>query len=637
LAYYNKQFLPAELNYDVHDKEMVVIVNCFKEWRHFLMGSPQEIVVYTDHKNLEYFNTTKILNRRQARWAEILSEFNFKIVYRPGEKNGKADALSRRVDPELEGEGEKQDLTIRMFKPGQFNLGEREEVLVTRHIMAVKALQTEESSWSKDILEAGLLDSDWSGIRKALETGQSYKGLEHYGLEDDLVTYERRIYIPESNSLKLKVAHQCHDAKVAGHFGRDKTLELMKRNYYWPNMEEWVRNYVRTCDACQRNKTARHKKYGKLVPLEIPSRPWEQISMDFITDLPNVKGYNQCWVIVDRFTKMAHFVPLKNRKAKELALAFVREIWRLHGLPKRVVSDRDTVFTSSFWTEVMRLIEVEQDKSSAYHPQTDGQTERVNQVLEHYLRTYCVWDQDDWVELLPFAEFCYNNTVHTATKQTPFFAAYYQHPENNFVHPSNADPESNNPAAIKTVETLHAMRDAMKENMKAAQDRMRKYYDKKVANEEPKFKVGDWVMVNAKNIKTKRPTKKLDYKLRGKFQIEKLCGTYAYKLKLPPMSGKIHPVFHISLLEPYHSNTIPGRRSPTPPPVDLEEQEWFVEGIVTSRIRKGQVEYLVSWKGFGPDDNTWEPYENLKDGAEDTVRKYHLDNPRKPRDPEVLV
>jgi hypothetical protein len=181
------------------------------------------------------------------------------------------------------------------------------------------------------------------------------------------------------------------------------------------------------------------------------------------------------------------------------------------------------------------------------------------------------------------------------------------------------------------------MRDAMKENMRAAQDRMRKYYDKKVANEEPKFKVGDWVMVNAKNIKTKRPTKKLDYKLRGKFQIEKLCGTYAYKLKLPPMSGKIHPVFHISLLEPYHSNTIPGRRSPTPPPVDLEEQEWFVDGIVTSRIRKGQVEYLVSWKGFGPDDNTWEPYENLKDGAEDTVCKYHLDNPRKPRDPEVLV
>jgi len=214
------------------------------------MGAPEQIVVYTDHKNLEYFNITKLLNRRQARWAEILSEFNFKIIYRPGERNGKADALSRRVDPELEGEGEKQDLTIRIFKPGQLDLGTSEETLVTCQIMAVKALQTEESKWSKEILEAGLQDNTWLGIWNSLKMGKDYAGLEYYGLEDDMVTYEQRLYIPDNNSLKLKVTYQCHDAKVAGHFGRDKTLELMKRDYYWPNMEDWVRNYVRTCDAC---------------------------------------------------------------------------------------------------------------------------------------------------------------------------------------------------------------------------------------------------------------------------------------------------------------------------------------------------------------------------------------------------
>jgi len=213
--------------------------------------------------------------------------------------------------------------------------------------------------------------------------------------------------------------------------------------------------------------------------------------MDFITDLPNVKGYNQSWVIVSRFTKRAHFIPLKNRKAKELALIFVSEVWRLHGLPKRVVSDRDTVFMSSFWSEVMRLLEVELHKSSAYHPQTDGQTERVNQILVHYLRTYLMWDQDDWDDLLPFAEFCYNNTVHTATKQTPFFAAYHQHPENNFKNPRDNATESNNLEAVKTVEDLDAMREAMRENMKAAQIRMGKYYNQKVANKEPQFKVGD--------------------------------------------------------------------------------------------------------------------------------------------------
>jgi len=346
------------------------------------------------------------------------------IIYCPGARNGKADALSRRVDPELEGEGEKQDLTIRMFRPGQLDLGTGEVTLATCQIMAVKTSQTEELKWTKEILEAGPQDNTWLGIRNSLNMGKDYVGLEHYGLEDDMVTYQRRLYIPDNKSLKLKVTYQCHDTKVAGHFSHDKTLELRKRNYYWPNMEDWVRNYIRTCDACQRNKTIQPKKYGKLVPLPIPYQPWEQISMDFITDLPNAKEYNQCWVVVDRFTKMAHFVGLKNRKAKELAGILVYEIWRLHGLLKRIVSDRDTVFMSSFWQEAMWSLEVALYKWSAYHPQTDGQTERVNQVLVHYLRTHCTWDQVNWVELLPFAEFCYNNTVYSATNLTPFFAAY---------------------------------------------------------------------------------------------------------------------------------------------------------------------------------------------------------------------
>ena len=143
-------------------------------------------------------------------------------------------------------------------------------------------------------------------------------------------------------------------------------------------------------------------------------------------------------------------------------------------------------------------------------------------------------------------------------------------------------------------------------------------------------------MVNAKNIKTKRPSKKLDYKLRGKFKIEKLCGTNAYRLKLPPLSGKIHPVFHDSLLEPYPQNTIPGRRSPTAPPVDLEKQEYVIEKIKTTEIKGDQVKYLVSWKGYGPDEDEREPYENLEDGGEHEVHQFHLDNPRKPRDPKVI-
>jgi len=283
------------------------------------------------------------------------------------------------------------------------------------------------------------------------------------------------------------------------------------------------------------------------------------------------------------------------------------------------------------------LLEVALDKLSAYHTQSDGQTERVNQVLDHYLRTYCTWDQDNWVELLPFTEFCYNNTVHSTTKLTPFFAAYQQHPQNNFKYPEEADPELNNPEAVKTVETLKAMRSMVRENVEAAQYRVAKHFNQTVAEKEPMFKVGDWGIVNAKNIKTRHPTKKLDYKLRGKFRIKRLIGTNAYELELPPSTGKIHPVFHVGLLQPYKLNIMPGRCSPTPPPVDLEETEYHVEKIRTSELRKGRVWYLVSWKGYGPDDDTWEPYENLRDGAAATVLKFHQDNPRKPRDLAVFI
>jgi len=192
------------------------------------------------------------------------------------------------------------------------------------------------------------------------------------------------------------------------------------------------------------------------------------------------------------------------------------------------------------------------------------------------------------------------------TKQAPLFAAYHQHPENNFKNLRDNATESNNPEAVKTVEDLDAMREAMRENIKTAQTRMANYYNQKVANKEPQFKVGDWVMVNAKNIKTKRPSKKLDYKLRGKFVIEKLCGTNAYRLKLPPLSGKIHPVFHVSLLEPYRQNTIPGRHSPTPAPVDLEKQQYVIKKIKITEIKGGKLKYLVSWKGYGSDEDIWE-------------------------------
>ena len=250
----------------------------------------------------------------------------------------------------------------------------------------------------------------------------------------------------------------------------------------------------------------RHHEYGLLQPLEVPYAPWSFISMDFIVGLPTVHGYNQIWTVVDRFSKIVHFIALKSTSARELADSFVKEIWRLHGLPLDIVSDRDTRFTSNFWAAVMKKLDVKLNMSTAFHPQTDGQSEILNQILEQYLRTFCNYHQDDWLELLPFAEFSYNNSTNASTKMTPFYAGYGQHPRS--VWPS--DTQEKCVAGNKYVNHLEEIRKELRMTLLDAQECMRRHYNKK-RESQPNFQVGDKVMLNAKNIQTLQPSKKLDH------------------------------------------------------------------------------------------------------------------------------
>ena len=242
-----------------------------------------------------------------------------------------------------------------------------------------------------------------------------------------------RTYIPNDEKLKLEIAESKHDSKFAEHFGRHKTLELITRSFFWPKMDEWIRNYIRTCDTCQRNKSSRHAQYGLLQPLDTPYAPWRSISVDFIVALPESEGMNQIMVVVDRFTKMGHFIPLKGESsAKDCADAFLKNVWKLHGLPDEIVSDRDTKWTSEFWKNLCEIMRIKGNLSTAFHPQSDGQTERLNQTLEQYLRTFINYDQDDWNQLLPLAEYAYNNSVMAPTKRSLFSANYGYHGRTNW-------------------------------------------------------------------------------------------------------------------------------------------------------------------------------------------------------------
>ncbi|SPC67464.1 uncharacterized protein UHOD_11753 [Ustilago sp. UG-2017b] len=388
IAFFSKKLDPAQLNYPIFDKEMFAIVAAFKHWRQYLEGAKFPVQVLTDHRSLKYFTTTKQLNRRQARWSELLSDFDFVIQYRPGAQAGLPDTLTL-----------KSDITDKIHDALSSN------------------------SWTSALLEQAHLGS--------LPLGFAINSM-------NLLTYRDSVCIPDVDNLRLLIIQDRHNLPSVGHPGRRKTLSLVRRSFFWPGMSKFVHTFVDSCETCRRIKAVRHKPYGHLKSLPVPPHPWSSISMDLIEQLPPSSDFTAILVVVDHLTKMATFVPTTNAlDAPELAKLFLCHVYSKHGLPTSIVSDRGSEFTSHFWCSLSALLGIENHFSSAYHPQSDGQTGCVNQVLEQYLCGYSNHLQTNWSDLLPLAEFSYNNAEHASTQLTPFFANYGYHPHFSF---DNTDP-----------------------------------------------------------------------------------------------------------------------------------------------------------------------------------------------------
>src|SRR5579862_7939740 len=410
-----------------------------------------------------------------------------------------------------------------------------------------------------------------------------------------------------------------HDDLHGGHFGLAKTSELIRCKYYWPAIGTDIKKHVRTCEVCQRAKVPRHRPYGELQSLPIPDRPWKSVSMDMITGLPpsvdgNSKAHDAILVVVDRFTKMAKYFPTqKTLDAAGLANLFYKRIICSFGTPWSIVSDRASLFTSQFWSSLCFYMKARRQLSTAFHPQTDGQTERQNQTLEHYLRCYIGNRQDDWVEWLEQAEFAYNNSVHASTGRTPFYAMYGYHSEFTW-DVADDIPEGEAPAARRRAAAINAEREKLKERLRQAVEYQAKWYNK---SHTPKhYQVGDRVLLSSKNLRLSRPSKKLDFRFLGPFQITEALGKQAYRLDLPKTLGAIHPVFHVSLLEPYHRRDGEAPSAP-PAPILLEDggEEYEVEAILDTRLWRGKTQYLIQWVGYPDWETSWEDEGNLGNAA----------------------
>ena len=588
VAYHSKKMTDTEQNYDIHDKELLAIVDAFQQWRVYAEGA-SDTEVFTDHKNLIYFTTTKQLNRRQVRWAELLGQYKFKITYTPGKDNQVADSLSRRQDLYQQ----RSDDNRAIFeKDSQGNLMPLQQL----NVLTFKPQDDFETS-IKQQYQYDDLAIKW--LREGQTTPLSYKG---------------KLYVP--GSLINELIRNHHDNPKYGHPGIARTYEIITRNYGAPSLKASVERFVNDCPACSMNKHESHAKYGYLQKIKLPDIPWASLTMDFMTSLPPSEEpstkeiYDSILVVVDRYTKYMTILPFnKKYDATQLAYIFIDRIVRIRGFPKEVISDRDKLFRSAYWKTIAAENGVKSKLSTAYHPETDGQTERANRTIRQYLRHYITNNQTNWVQLLPIAELALNNLVSSATGTTPFFANFGR-------HPNLMDTPLNNPRSQKAItyaSELHYTHEQIMKRLEQSQLKMEKYENQK-RRKGPQLKEGDKVYLNTKNLKTKKPNKKLDHVKDGPFRIKTAMGIVNYELELPA-EAKIHPVFHVSLLE----------KAPDHVPVATtfayepeEEEVYEVEKI----LQQNKDQYLVKWKGYPDSENTWEPVEHLLPSCANLLRNF---------------
>jgi transposase InsO family protein len=454
---------------------------------------------------------------------------------------------------------------------------------------------------------------------------------EKWGLKLDEATELWRkgaaVAVPRDAALRERILHEVHAGPMAGHVGGRKSADALARSFWWEGCKEQMRKYAVACGECLRNKPLLRRPAGPLQPLQVPPKPWHSVTTDMIVKLPRTKrGFDSIAVFVDRLTKMVHFVATTETVDTEgYARLLLNEVVRHHGHPAEIISDRGPQFASILWKELCRLTGCKAKLGSAYHPQTDGQSERTNRVLEEMLRAYVGPLQDDWDQYLPLAEFAINDAWQESVQATPFFLNYGRHP----TKPVAVDL----PTASAASPTAEQMAREIKEGLErakmllnAAQQRQKAWADAR--RSERSFGVGEEVLLSTKNLRLKTPgTQKLMPLYVGPFKVTERIGAVAYKLELPEavLQRRVHPVFHVSLLRPYPIDA--GRQRPEKPmPLLLDEEGgWYeIDALLDTRLVRGRRQYLVTYRGHDASHNEWR-FE--RDVTETAVREYWASRP----------
>jgi hypothetical protein len=434
----------------------------------------------------------------------------------------------------------------------------------------------------------------------------------------------RRLIIPAGDGLQQDILEECHDSVAGGHLGTVKTAEKVGRLFFWPKWWDDVAAYVTTCTVCQQQKSRNTKPATKSKFLSIPSRPWHTVSIDFIGPLPESDGFDSICTVVDKFSKRAYFLPCTVKmSADEVADLLGREVFANHGLPEVIISDRDPRFTGKFWPALFAALGTKLKMSTVYHPQTDGQAEAANRVIQQMIRSYVGLDRRSWHARLWVLQYAYNDSVHTRTGFTPFFMDTGRNPRSplSFVNLDAAAVVDGKVQHVGyTLQTLRQCHDAALRSMEAAARTHASVNQRRYSA--PAFEVGDEVMLSTKNLRFE--SGKLSSKWAGPFTVQKVLSEgNAVELELPA-EWKCSDVRNVSELKRYRSDQgrFPGRPAGAVEiPMPTGEAEYEVDEVLGKRGSRGKVEYLVKWRGLPVAEATWEPA-HLVTNAWDTVLKF---------------
>lgn len=568
VSYISRHLKGKQLHLSIYEKELLAVVFAVQKWRHYLLIG--HFIIKTDQRSLKYLLEQRLNTPIQQQWLPKLLEFDYEIQYKQGKENLVADALSR-----MEGS----------------------EVL---H-MAMTVLECDLMLQIQNGYESD------PAVKQIIETlKEKSNGKKHYSWSREILRRKSKLVVPNDVILRNKILEWMHCSGTGGHSGKEVTRQRVKGLFYWKGMATDIQAYIRGCSVCQRCKYDTSAYPGLLQPLPIPDTIWTDISMDFIDGLPLSAGKSVILVVVDRLTKAAHFIALAHPyTASTVAQAFLNNIFKLHGFPRSIVSDRDAVFLSDFWRELFSLQGVSLNYSSAYHPQSDGQSEVVNRCLETYLRCMCSDQPHLWSKWLPLAEFWYNTNFHSSIQMTPFEAVYGQVPPQHLPY---LPGESKVAVVARSLEEREKMMLILKFHLMRAQHRMQQ-----VANEhrtDRTFNIGDYVFVKLQPYRQNsvfvRSNQKLAPKYYGPYEVIDRCGKVAYKLRLPEQS-KVHPVFHVSQLKMVVGNVQTSTALPSVVNEDqIKEPELILERKMVQRQNRAATMVLVKWKNKPEDEASWE-------------------------------